>query len=514
MENAVGTSLGKIRDLQDLSGVVGALKAQGKKVVHCHGVYDLLHLGHIRHFNQAKTLGDVLVVTITPDKHVNKGPSRPAFTQDLRAEAISALDCVDYVAINQWPTAVETIKLLHPNYYVKGSDYRDPDEDLTGGIAHEERAIQSVGGQISFTDEITFSSSNLINRHMEVFPEETRSYLSDFSSRYSSDQVIGYLDGARALKVLVIGETIIDEYLYCETIGKSGKEPILAAKHLDSEKFAGGIVAVANNVSAFTDDSAMLTFLGGVDSQEDFVRENVNSNVEKIFLPMADNAPTIVKRRFVEKYPFQKLFELYVMNDGEYNPAETEDLCLKLQEILPRFDVVLVLDYGHGMLAPEAVELICSQAKFLAINTQMNAGNRGFNTVSKYRRADFICVSEAEIRLEARSRRRDLREIVVEVSDNLSCDRVLITLGEKGCLCYDRNEGFSMVPAFATKVVDRVGAGDWVFSVASLCVAQGAPLETVGFIGNAAGAEAVATVGHRRSIERVPLYRHIESLLK
>lgn len=504
----------KIKDIEDLADVLGASRAEGKKIVHCHGVFDLLHIGHIRHFEEAKRKGDVLVVTITPDRHVNKGPSRPAFGEDLRAEAIAALECVDYVAINRWPTAVETIKLLRPDYYVKGPDYRDAQKDHTGGIGLEEAAVKSLGGQIAFTDDITFSASNLINHHLEVFPEETRDYLAGYSSRYSSDQVLGYLEGARSLKVLVVGETIIDEYLYCETIGKSGKEPILATRHLGSETFAGGIVPVANNVSAFSDDSAMLTFLGGVDSREDFVREKVNADVEKMFLYMAGNAPTIVKRRFVEHYPFQKLFELYVMNEGEYNPAETEELCVKLKEVLPRYDVVIVLDYGHGMLAPEAVEVLCSEARFLAVNTQVNAGNHGFNTISKYRRADFICVSEQEIRLEARSRRRDLRDIVVEVANNLCCERVLITQGEEGCLCYSKEEGFFQVPAFATRVVDRVGAGDAVFSVTALCVAQGAPMETVGFIGNAVGAEAVATVGHRSSIQRVPLYRHIESLLK
>lgn len=504
----------KIKNLEELAQALQPVKAEGRRVVHCHGVFDLLHIGHIRHFDEAKRLGDVLVVTVTPDNFVNKGPNRPAFGQELRAEAIAALDCVDYVAINRWPTAVETIRLLCPDYYVKGVEYIENGNDRTGGIQLEEAAVQSVGGQLAFTDDITFSASNLINRHLPVFPKEVSEYLAGFSQRFSSGDILRYLDNARSMKVLVVGETIIDEYVYCETMGKSGKEPVLVTRELDKEKFAGGIVAVANHVAAVSDSVTMLTFLGRTNSQEDFIREKLDSNVECMFLPMEGDAPTITKRRFVEQYPFQKLFELYVMDEGESKPAEADRLQSALEKALPYYDLVVVTDYGHGMLGSQAVDLLCESAHFLAINTQVNAGNLGFNTISKYRRANFICVSEAEIRLEARSRRRDLEDIVLEVADRLSCERIVITQGAQGCLCYSRDEGFVMVPAFATSVVDRVGAGDAVFSVASLCAALGAPMEVTGFIGNVAGAEAVATVGNRTTLQRVPFTRHIETLLK
>lgn len=514
VRDKTGSTRKKIKPLEELAQSLRPLRAAGRKIVHCHGVFDLLHLGHIRHFEQAKSLGDVLVVTVTPDRYVNKGPGRPVFGEDLRAEAIAALDCPDYVAINEWPTAVETIRLLRPDFYVKGSEYGEAQNDRTGGIGLEEAAVKSVGGEIAFTDDITFSSSNLINRHLPVFPKEVGEYLASVSSRYSSTDVLRYLESARPLKVLVVGETIVDEYVYCETLGKTGKDPVLAARHLGTERFAGGVVAVANHVSAFCDKVSLLTFLGQMAPQEDLIQQKLAPTVDRMFLRMGDGAPTIVKRRFVEAYPFQKLFELYMMDDDEYKPTETKALCSKLREVLPKYDVVIVTDYGHGMLAPEAVEVLCDGARFLAVNTQVNAGNRGFNTISRYRRADYICVSESEIRLDARSRRRDIRAIVSAAGAKLSCERIVVTRGREGCLCYSKAEGFFEVPAFAVNVVDRIGAGDAVFAVTALCAAQGAPMEVVGVIGNAVGAEAVATVGHRESIQALPLFKHVESLLK
>ena len=504
---------GKVLDLDALAVRLSELKTEGRKVVLAHGVFDLMHLGHIRHFQHAKGMGDVLVVTLTPDKYVNKGPHRPAFNQELRAEAVSALDCVDYVAINNWPTAIETIHLLRPDLYVKGSEYKDRSNDATGNINLEEEAIRKVDGEIVFTDDITFSSSSLINRHLSVLPPEVHDFLREFGSSYNAADIIRCIDDAAKLKVLVVGEAIIDEYEYCETMGKSGKEPILAARYLSGERFPGGALATANNVASFSDHVGLVTLLGEVDSHEEFIRKSLNHKIQPFFLRMKD-APTIVKRRFVELYPFQKLFEIYIMSGSEGDEAQPRDLCRALESQLPKYDVVIVTDYGHGMLGPEAVDVLCEHSKFLAVNTQVNSENRGFNTLSRYRRADYVCVSENEIRLEARSRTRPLEAILPEISERLQCGQMLITCGERGCFGFSRDQGFFQVPAFTGQVVDRVGAGDSVFAVTSLCVAQGAPMEMVGLIGNAVGAQAVATVGNRESIDRVSLLKYLESLLK
>ena len=505
----------KIKSLEDLAEELDSLRSRetGKTVVQCHGVFDLMHVGHIRHFEEAKGMGDVLVVTLTPDRFVNKGPHRPAFAEDLRAETIAALDCVDYVAVNRWPAAVETVKLLKPNVYAKGPDYRDPDADITGKIAEEEEAVKSVGGKIAFTDDITFSSSNLINRYLPAYPKEVGEYLSGFSRRYSIEDVNGHIEDALNLKVLVVGEAIIDEYQYCQLIGKAAKEPILAAQYLTTEKFAGGTLAVANHVANFSDNVSMVAMLGADQTQERFVTDNTNDSIKKLFVHKA-NSPTIVKRRFLDKYLSQKLFEVYEINDDELDDRQDNDLCDLLSGILPGFDVVIVADYGHGMMTPDVIDVLCDKSRFLAVNTQSNAGNRGFNTISRYPRADYVSLASHEIALEERNRRGDIKDMALNVSKKLSCDRVVVTLGKKGSLCYSKDEGFFEVPAFANQVVDRVGAGDAVLSVTALCASQQAPMEVIGLIGNVVGAQAVATMGHRSSVERVPLMKHIESLLK
>ena len=167
----------KIKTLEELQQITANLKSAGKKVVHCHGVFDLLHIGHIKHFEEAQAFGDALVVTITPDEFVNKGPNRPAFTTALRLETLAALESINYVAANKLSNAVETIKTLQPDIYCKGPDYKDHSDDITGKIDDEEATVKSVGGEIRYTEDIAFSSSSLLNKFGDLYNDSQKSYI-------------------------------------------------------------------------------------------------------------------------------------------------------------------------------------------------------------------------------------------------------------------------------------------------------------------------------------------------
>jgi sugar/nucleoside kinase (ribokinase family) len=166
------------------------------------------------------------------------------------------------------------------------------------------------------------------------------------------------------------------------------------------------------------------------------------------------------------------------------------------------------------MMAPGVIETLGNGAKFLAVNTQSNAANKGFHTISKYSRADYVSLSELELQLECRSRNGELSQMLMDVGQRLYASTIAVTLGKLGCLCYNRRAGFHQAPALATKVVDRVGAGDAFFGFTSLYAALDAPLEILAFLGNVAGAEAVAVVGNKQTMDSLLLKRHIESLFK
>jgi rfaE bifunctional protein kinase chain/domain len=507
-------SRGHVLPLHDLASKVRELQGTGKRVVHSHGVFDLLHVGHIRHFEQAKSMGDVLVVTLTEDHHVNKGPHRPAFPQHLRAEGIAALGVVDFVAINSWPLSVETIKLLRPNVYVKGADYNSPDKDATGGISLEVEAARSVGADVRFTDDLVFSSSALLNRHFNAFSPEVARYIEQFREQHSADELSAWLERASGLRPLVVGEAIVDEYIFCDSLGKSAKDPVLAVLRNTTDSVAGGSLAVANHLAGLCTSVRLVTQLGDRDRAETFIRASLRPNVEAVFLTK-HGSPTIHKRRVVDQYSGNKLLEIYEMNDAMTVGDDEAALGVALEEALGDRDVTVVTDYGHGMMTPCVIRALCESPSFLSVNVQANAGNQGFNPITKYSRADYVCLANHELAVETRRRNGIPAESVRLLAERIACDRFTVTLGKSGSVHYDRRtQAFTEAPALASRIVDRVGAGDSVLAVTALMLAAGAPWDIVAFFGNVAGAELVAELGNRRSLDRVSLSRHVATLLK
>ena len=207
----------KIISTENLAKIISKFKKKGKRVVLCHGVFDLLHIGHINHFKEAKKLGDILVVTVTQDKYVNKGPNRPIFSLNTRMELIAALKDIDYVAPNIYSNAIQLIKMLKPSIYCKGKDYKNYNLDATNQIKKEVLAIKSVGGRIIHTDTELFSSSKIINQTNLDLTNEQKSLINKIkkNKNFNNDsKILSTMNSFSDIKVLIIGETIIDEYVY------------------------------------------------------------------------------------------------------------------------------------------------------------------------------------------------------------------------------------------------------------------------------------------------------------
>lgn len=503
---------GKIKTLEELKPLLDRARTEERKLVHCHGVFDLLHIGHIRYFEQAKQMGDLLIVTLTPDRFVDKGPGRPAFAEALRAESIASLDAVDYVVVNQWPTAEETLRLLRPDIYVKGWEFKDVASDPTGKMALEAEVVREVGAELAFAGDVVFSSSNLINRYFTHQPEELKSYLDLFRQRASIEGISALFERMEGLKVLVVGDAILDAYQYCDAIGKSSKDPTLAMKYRNEDLFAGGVLAVANHVAGFAGKVDLLTVLGEENPQEEFIRGQLHDNVSPTFF-YQPNAPTLTKRRFIDAYSLNKLLEVYEMDDSGLPQKAATAFNNWLRERIKDYDLVIAADFGHGAIGEETVRLL-QKAPFLAVNTQANAGNRGFNTIGRYPGADFGCLAEHELRLEYRDTRGEVRPYLAHLVQRLGASRFVVTLGRRGCeVCNGQGE-FIKVPTFARNAVDRVGAGDAFFSVASLAAVLDAPDEMIAFCGSIAGSLAVEIVGNQKSIDRMAAQKFVTALLK
>ena len=482
-------------------------------IVQCHGVFDLLHPGHLAHLAEAKAQGDVLIVTITPDRFVNKGPGRPIFTQEHRAFMLAGLEVVDLVAVTDSPTAVNAITSIRPDVYVKGPDYIDPNLDISGNISIEEGLVASYGGTVHFTKAATMSSSRIINARIPSKDDPASQWLQNFRDKYSENEVLDWLERVSSLKVLVVGEAIIDEYVRCEALGKSSKDPVLAFREISHERQVGGSLAIAGHCAGLGATVTALFRIGSDPADEQLISDSLGSQVNIVALK-SESQPTIIKRRYIDDLTEARVFETYIMSEETPSPGDDLYFRARLMELAAEADVVLVADYGHGLMSNGAIAELTASETLLAVNTQSNAGNRGFNTISRYPRLDFVCLNGSEVGLELRRRNLTMNELVPQLRDRTSAKRAVVTEGAKGLASCESNNLVTHAPAFAKVIRDRVGAGDALFAATSLLFAVGAPADISGFFGNLAGAASVAELGNRVPVSRVNLLRHASALLK
>lgn len=515
MSKAARDKPGKIRSIGELAAVSAQARADGRAVVLAHGVFDLLHYGHVRHLEAGRREGDLLIVTLTADRFVNKGPDRPVFPAEIRADMLAALEIVDFVGINEGPSAEPVINAIQPDVYIKGSDYARAEDDVTGKIQDECRAVEAHGGRVVFTDEIVFSASSLINRHLDVYDPALRSYLQDLREGGSYlSQLLDAVERLSKLRVLLVGDAIVDQYSYVGPLGKAWKENIITTQHHGDEVFAGGVFAAANHVAGFCAEVEVLTLLGDKDPNEELIRRSLRPNVRLTPIYRA-GAPTTRKHRYVDETYLRKLFEVYYMDDTPLAGDPQGKLNALIAERARAYDLVIATDFGHGLINDPTVELLRREARFLAVNAQTNSANQGFNLVTKYPSADYICVDAPEARLAAGEKHGEIEHLLAtSLAARIDCSRMIVTHGNFGCIVYERDRPIHRIPAFTRTVVDTMGAGDAFLSVTSPLVALGIPLEMVGFIGNAVGALKVGIVGHRASVDKPALIKYLTTLLK
>lgn len=510
-ENSISA---KIKTFAEIAEILEKMQKQGLKVVQCHGVFDLLHPGHIRHFREAKQQGDKLIVTLTPDRFVNKGPNRPAFTESLRLESIAALSDVDYVVLNDAPDAISAIHKIRPNVYVKGMEYANHKADVTGKIGLETKAVEDVGGSIYYTDDIVFSSSNLINRHIDVIPPKVKEFIDTIKKTENEKSLIQLVDSLHDLKVLIIGDAIIDEYQYVEPMGQSGKGTHMCAKTLDKDVFLGGSLIIANHVAQFSNHVTLLTAIGQQCPFASFITKNIDPKVQMDFVKIPGTT-TLIKKRYVLKdgTTLSKLFETYSGYEDSLNASQTHHIIQHIEKLGNLYDLIIVCDFGNGFTNSSIINAIGNTSTFLAINTQTNSGNRGYNVITNYPRADFISLNEPELRLAANNKTGSLDGIASDICQFMHSSAISVTRGIKGVLCLSDNETVE-IPAFATTSVDRIGAGDSYLSLASLCFAKKAPIAVSGFIGSLAAAMSVQMIGNAEPINKGSLCKFITRIMK
>lgn len=488
------------------------LKEEGKTVALCHGVFDVLHPGHIVHLEQAKGMADILVVSVTSEKYVRKGPGRPYFDDAMRMRVLAALECVDYVILSEGFTVEDIIESVEPNIYVKGEEYKNAKNDITGKINEEKVLVEKHGGEIRFTTGEVFSSTKLINTVMDGLSDEVREYMGDFKRRHTISEIRDYADSAGKLKILVIGEVIIDKYSYCKIKGMMSKDMGYSAQVDYSEEYLGGAGAIARHLATYTKDVTLLSIVGGGNCP---LLDSLSNEI-KTELVMSSQMPLIVKHRYLTRNERREEYKkVFAVNNISENMQCEKEAYKTFKEILIKkisdYDVVFVCDFGHGLIDKEIRDIIEEKAKYVVLNCQTNSSNKGLNIITKYRRADIFSLDQQELRLAFPEYASEEKEGLKKLAEHLKGNGWL-TRGSKGAFGIDKNTIYEC-PAFTLNVKDTIGAGDSFFATGGIFAAAGAPIEMGTFIGNIGGALGANIIGNKEAVEKVNVLKYTNTLM-
>ncbi|MFH1416906.1 MAG: adenylyltransferase/cytidyltransferase family protein [Planctomycetota bacterium] len=478
--------------------------AEGRPtVVLCHGCFDIVHPGHIRYLEFARTQGDLLVVSITGDALISKGDQRPYIPQELRAENLAALELVDFVVVDSNPTACSLIQLIRPDVYVKGQEYATSQDPR---FLAERQVVEAGGGRVIFSSgDVVFSSSRLgelISRPDHDSP--TLDSLSAVCRRHAIDEprLTSFLDDMRGKRVLIFGDIFVDRYVLCDATDIASESPMMSLNALDKRDYLGGAAFVAAQVAAMGADPLLVTGL----SEDDLSAWAMDALAEAgVEVRASRHRPELaVQTRFlVDDHKLFRVDRTVVRPLDSVGERRASDI---LVDEAGHADAAIIYDSGYGIITPGVLQQLGTTFRqrlpLLAGGATEPRGN-----LKVLRDFDLLCSSERKLRVALNDFGSGLSTLAYRVLQKTQAKQMIASLGKRGLVTFDRrshdrdsaNWGDRLcsehLPSFAARVVDSLGCCESLLAVATLALASGAGLMQAAYLGEAAAAIQIAMPG-------------------
>lgn len=457
----------KIRTPEQIAAAIGK-PPRKKRVIMCHGTFDIVHPGHVRHLLYAKSKGDILVASLTADAHIEKANFRPFVPQELRAFNLAALEVVDYVVIDEDPTPLKNISIIQPDYFAKGYEY------TKGGLhprtAEEKTVVESYGGEIIFTPgDIVYSSSNLIEIEPPAIATEKLMAILE-AEKLSFKDLRNALDKLRKIKVHVIGDTIVDSYTRCSMIGGMTKTPTMSVRFEEKQDFVGGAGIVAKHLRAAGADVTYSTVLGQ-DPYAEFVRKDLaDAGVQ--CEPITDSTRPTTNKNVIVGGGYH-LLKVDTVDNRSISERIIKRLTQRIKSV--EADIVVFSDFRHGVFNRDTIPHLTKAIPEKAFRVADSQVASRWGNILEFQGFDLITPNEREARFALGDQDSVVRPLGLELYRQAHCKTLILKLGERGLMTFrsvpQKHEdvrAFFAIDSFAEHVTDAVGSGDALLAYASL----------------------------------------------
>ena len=468
----------KIVSADELVKAIGP-RPRDRKVIMCHGAFDVVHPGHVRHLLYAKSKGDVLVCSLTADQHIAKANVRPYVPEDLRAINLAALEMVDYVLIDRDATPLKNLSLIQPDYFAKGYEYNA--EGMHPKTHEELKVLESFGGEILFTPgDIVYSSSALIElAPPDIAPEKLIMLME--AENISFGDLLDTLDRCRGVPVHVLGDTIVDSYTYCDVIGGITKTPTISVRYGNKVDYVGGAGIVAKHLSAAGANVTFSTVLGD-DEFKDFVLADLNEAGVRCRGVVDPTRPTTNKNAIVaDGYRMLKIDSL---DNRSISDRIRETLEAQLADTAQ--DIFVFSDFRHGIFNRGTIPHLSAAIPEGAFRVADSQVASRWGNILEFQDFDLITPNEREARFSLGDQDSVVRPLATELFNRAKCRTLMLKLGDRGILTYrsrpdDDPRTVVALDSFVDHLRDAVGAGDALLAYASLAL-------------KVTGSDAIATI--------------------
>jgi rfaE bifunctional protein kinase chain/domain len=455
----------KIKTPEELKRLLGP-RPRKRKAIMCHGVFDVVHPGHVRHLLYAKSKADVLIASITADVHITKGVNRPHVPQDLRALNLAAFEMIDYVVIDRNPTPLVNLALIQPDYFAKGYEYTS--NGLPPKTQEELEVLRGYGGEIIFTPgDIVYSSTRLIDLAPPSIRHEKLLTFMD-SERLTFDSLRAALDKLGRYRVHVVGDTIVDSYTQTAMLGGQTKTPTMSVLYERRDDYIGGAAIVAEHLRAAGATVIFSTVLGN-DAFKDFVLDGLKNQGVDCRAIVDATRPTTNKNAIVTAG--YRLLKIDTLDNRSISDDIVEKLIKAIRDVPS--DALVFSDFRHGIFnrrtIPRLVKAIPERV-FKVADSQVASR---WGNITDFQNFDLITPNEREARFALGDQDSGIRPLASALYDAARCKTLVLKLGERGVLTcrsadHESLDSFIVVDSFVDRVVDAVGAGDALLAYATL----------------------------------------------
>lgn len=502
----------KIKTREELRAILGPFPRE-KRVIMCHGTFDLVHPGHIRHLIYAKSKADILVTSLTSDQHIAKANFRPFVPQMLRAINLAALEMVDYVIIDENATPIENLKFIQPDYFAKGYEYNK--DGLHPKTKEEFDALASYGGEIIFTPgDIVYSSSHIIeNEPPNLAADKLHVLLA--AENLSFDDLHRTIDSFSGVRVQVAGDTIVDSYTYCTLVGGNTKTPTFSLKFDEQQDFVGGAGIVAKHMKQAGASVKFTTVLGD-DALKDFVLKDLEEAGVQCDAVIDRTRPTVQKNLFTAGgYRMLKVDKLD-------NRPISDKILQHFSESLQAGgnDAIVFSDFRHGIFTPRTIPQLVASIPSGPLRVADSQVASRWGNILEFQDFDLITPNEREARFALGDQDSTIRPLALELYKRARCKYLILKMGERGLITYrapnPEVRSFFTVDPFTDRVVDAVGAGDALLSYATLSLRVTSNPVIASILGTVAAGLACERDGNV-PIEPAEMHKrlhHIEKLIR